>query len=259
MVQQVRAPLGSALALLLSLSTLSTLFARELLIAGIVVTIGLLAWGWPRLLELPAPRSATFLIAASGLSALGVGWLLNTELSLEVPISVVMAIVFFLCIMREMLRPSRHRLTLSLSGTVVGCLFSLLCVTWLQAFSLAQASPWRADALFASLTLGLCASLAVLALPGSGKARVPGSIIAGAVMCSLMATVFTSPILTILLCGAMGAVVAGVAVSTHYLMVRVIAAYDNAGYAAVGAAPVAVAGVAVLLFMRAGIQWLGLG
>ena len=50
-----------------------------------------------------------------------------------------------------------------------------------------------------------------------------------------------------------GLALAGIALSAHYLLARVIAAFDAPGFFAVGAAPLAISGIAVMMFVRIGM------
>ncbi len=253
MIQQVRAPLGGALALLLSISTIAGAWSEYVLIGAIILIVLLLAIGWPRLLDLPAPRSASLIIGASGLGALAVGTLLNQALNLEVPIAMVMATAFFLAILREMLRPSRTRLTLSLSGTVTGSLFSVLAVSWLQASAVAHTAGASGLSLLTAITMGLAAAMVTLCLPGSGASRIPLTLVSGALACAGIAFLLGLGVLGALMSFGFGLAIAGISLSAYYLLARVIAAFDAPGFFAVGAVPLAITGVAAMLFVRIGV------
>src|SRR5690625_7850586 len=78
-----RAPLGAALAMLLSVVSLTGAHSAVLMAGAIGVLSVLLAISWPELLELPSPVGTRLVMGASGIAGAGLALLTGQERSEE--------------------------------------------------------------------------------------------------------------------------------------------------------------------------------
>ncbi|GAB2540147.1 hypothetical protein [Brachybacterium huguangmaarense] len=240
----MRAPLGAALAVLVALSVLA---ASPLLVA--VVTCGIVvmvAMGWPELLELPSRRGTRAVMVLTGIAGVAMALWSPGSFSPVEGIATVAALGVFASFVHQMLRPDRSDLTASLTGTASGALLTGLSACWVQASALiatdaAQRSELAACAVILAVVLALLApplhpvvtsSVAVLAAIGTAAVLLPAA--GTALLPSLVA----------------GAVIGAGTAATHRLLSSLLLAREPVPSLTVAAAPVATAGVVVLLVAR---------
>jgi len=125
--------------------------------ALLAVAVVVFAIGWPRLLGLPSPRTSTVVIAASGLSAIGlVAW--REDFGILAPVVGFAVLAAFIAEMAR--RDGRPRLVESVAGTVMGAVVAIAATGWV-----AVGSSRPALALIVTAATTLAAACAATALP----------------------------------------------------------------------------------------------
>jgi len=107
---------------------------HPLVLAAVIVLLALaLAFGWPRLLELPVPLGAFVVVALGGAGGAGVVAAAHGEPYLrELPVVVALAVL--LTFVNEMARQDgRARLLDSVAGTITGVLVAAAGAGWIAA------------------------------------------------------------------------------------------------------------------------------
>jgi len=124
--------------------------------ALVAVAVVVFAAGWPRLLGLPSVRSATIVIAASGLTAVGlITW--RDDFGLLAPVVGLAVLGAFIAEMAR--RDGRPRLVESVAGTVMGAVVAIGATGWI---ALGESRPALALIVTAATTLATaCATTAV--------------------------------------------------------------------------------------------------
>lgn len=238
-----RAPLGAALALLLSVITLTGPLS-PLLMAGAVALLGLLiGLSWPELLELPSPRGTRIVVSGAGIAGALVTVLAPERISPVTGILIVCACGVLGAFGHQMLRRDRHELTASLTGTVAGVFVTAIAACWVIGQSAAEAQG--STTLVTAVTVGLAATLLLDATPLPTAARFPLAVLAGAAVTVGLACVLGG--LAPLVAAAVGAVVAVAACCTHLLLGSTLVAREPGASLAVAGGPVATVGVVALL------------
>lgn len=272
MTPTVRAPLGAALALLLALVSLVGPLAPGAMLAATIAIVVLTAIGWPSLLELDSPLGTRIVMILAGTTSAVLGLLAPGALSSTESIAAACALGIFGSFAHQMLRRERTGLTASLTGTVAGSVLTALAGCWVRAqmdatqLDATQLDATQLDAthlgtgpsLVTAGALGLAVALLLLTLPLRGTAAVPLAILGAAVTTAAVATAVAglsalSPVPALLVGAAIG--LGGA--SSHALLGSALAARRSVPALAVGAAPVATAGVIVLLGLRVLAHLLG--
>lgn len=130
------------------------------LVAVVVLLALALAYGWPRLLDLPVPLGAFVVVALGGAGGAGVVAATRGEPFLR-DLPVVIALAVLLTFVNEMARQDgRPRLLDSVAGTVTGVLVAAAAAGWIAAVRMPGGS-------------GLVVAGAVALFLGSAAAAVP--------------------------------------------------------------------------------------
>lgn len=240
-----RAPLGAALALLLSVVSLSGTISPVLMAATVALLSLLIGLAWPSLLELPSPGGTRLVVAGTGI--LGA---LITVLAPErfTPISgvvMVCAAGVFASFVHQMLRAERRELTESLTGTVAGVFVVGIAACWVIAQTGATAAG--AGMLVTAISAGLAGTLLLNSTPLPTTLRFLLSTLVGTAVSAVLAVTLAgvSPLLAV---GA-GLVTAIGASSAHLLVGSSLVAKEPIPSLAVAAVPVATVGVVAHLIV----------
>ncbi len=211
--------------------------------AGVLVAVALLAWGWPRLLDLPSPRGTTATVAAGGAAAVAAVALTDTEprlrwLALALAGSVVAEFVHQLA-----RRDGRPRLVESVTGSVWGVMALAGLATMIAVpETVAQASGvvlWAA-----AVTTALAAQL----LPLPGRVTFPVGALAAALVGGLLGGAFAADtVLAGLLAGGLSA---AVALMVHRTLAVLPAAARAPGWVALAVAPLATSAMVAYVVLR---------
>lgn len=241
-----RAPLGAALALLLTVITL-TGHLSPLLMAIAVALVGLMVGlPWPALLELPSPLGTRIVVSAAGAASSLITVLAPERISPVTGILIVCAGGVLASFIHQMCRPVRDGLTASLTGTVAGVFVTSLGASWVIAQSQVQVEgmSWLVTAVAA----GLAATLLIDATPLPTVVRFVLAVLAGAGTCLALTTQLGGLDGLDLLPGVvLGLVVAVGASCTHLLLGSTLVSRRPGPTLAVAAGPVATVGVVALL------------
>lgn len=234
-----RAPLGAALALLLSVVSLTGALSPVLMAGSIGLLSVLLAIAWPELLELPSPVGTRVVVAASGIGGATLALLAGQDISAMSAIVMVCACGVLASFVHQMLRRSRHQLTASLTGTVAGVFIAVLAACWVLAQ--AQAVADGTTGLITALTAGLAAALLLNTLPVHALPRLILAVAAGTAVTVLVASSLTG--LGLLLPLAIGLVVSISANSAQLLLGSSLVSTEPVPSLAPAAGSVATVGV----------------
>lgn len=234
-----RAPLGAALAILLTLVSL-TGPASPALMAVAVGALALLAGiGWPNLLELPSALGTRIVIAAVGIMGAAVAVSVPERFTPVSGILMVCAVGVFAAFVQQMLRAERRELTASLTGTVAGVFLSGTAACWVIAQ--AEAVELGREGLLASIAAGLASTLLLNVTPLPSRARFVLSIVVGAGVTAVLTTALGGIALPFAIgAGLLTAIGAG---CTQLLVGSSLVAKEPLPSLAVGAVPVATIGV----------------
>lgn len=234
-----RAPLGAALALLLSVVSLTGALSPVLMASCVALLALLIGIAWPDLLELSSPLGTRVVVAGTGI----VGALL-TVLAPErfTPISgvvMVCATGVFASFVHQMVRRERRELTESLTGTIAGVFLAGIASCWVIALS-GAVTDGRTGVITA-LATGLAATLLVNTTPLPSAVRFALSVLLGTAVTTVLAVTLTG--LAPLMAAGVGLVTAIGASATHLLVGSSLVAKEPAPSLAVAAVPVATVGV----------------
>lgn len=243
MTSPERAPLGAALALVVALVSLSG--APLLMIAMVAVLVVFTAVGWPVLLELATPKGSAAVIAFSGLLTLA---LVTITAGSAPPLRITAisaAIGTLLAFIHQMQRRTREGLTASLTATVAGTLVAVSSSAWLIV--LVDAPQRGALPLVAATAVGGAVALLIAASPlSAGPACVLAALLSGGATLAVgLAAAPDGPLGLAVLAG-LGAVVGIASASAHVLLASLLRSHEPLAVLAVGAVPLATAGVIAL-------------
>lgn len=244
MTSPERAPLGAALALVVALVSLAGAPAPILMVAvGAVLTV-FTALGWPALLELATPKGSAAVIAVSGLLTL-VLVVLTADDAPPLRVAAISAAVgTLLAFIHQMQRRSREGLTVSLTATVAGTLVAVSASAWLIA--LVDAGQRGTLPLVTATAVGTAVALLIASSPlPAGPACVLGALLGGGTTFTvgLAAAEGTQALIAL---GAVGAVAGLASASAHVLLASLLRSREPLAALAVGAVPLATAGVIAL-------------
>lgn len=234
-----RAPLGAALALLLSLVSLTGALSPLLMALCVAALALLIGVAWPDLLELPSPAGTRVVIAGTGILGALVGFIAPERISPISAVVMVSAAGVFASFVHQMLRPDRQRLTASLTGTVAGVFVSGIAACWVIAQS--GAAETGSTGQITAIAAGLCATLLLNCTPLPSVLRFVVSAAIGAAVTAALALLLGGavPLLAI----GIGLVTAIGASCAHLLVGSSLVAKEPAPSLAVAAVPVATVGV----------------
>ena len=213
-------------------------------IAGVLALVALaFAWGWPRLMSLPAPGGSSIVLGLAGLGTVlavyatpSAPWLRN------VPLVLAMGVV--LAFVNELLRSDdRPRLVESLTGTVAGVVVVVSTAGWLAIAKTSGGEPFVAMSAAA-----LAIASAVAAIPFYGWPSFGLTVLVGTGAGAIAARLLPGPGLA---AGVVVGFVCGLLVaSVHMLLARVPSLRGVPGGLAASAAPIAISGVLVYAVAR---------
>ncbi len=215
-----------------------------MVLAAVVVLLALtLAYGWPRLLDLPVPLGAFVVVALGGAGGAGVVAATSDQPYLrELPVVVALAVL--LTFVNEMARQDgRPRLVDSVAGTVTGVLVAAAGAGWIAAVR-TPGGPGLVVAGAVALFLGSAAAAVPfggwLAVLVTSAAAIAGGGAAGAVM----------PRIDPVTGGVIGLAVGLLVAVLHALFDRVPALERRWASVAALVLPVSVSGIVVYVIGR---------
>ena len=234
-----RAPLGAALAMLLTVVSLTGAHSPVLMAGAIGVLSVLLAISWPELLELPSPVGTRLVMGASGIAGAGLALLTGQEVTGPTAVVMVCGAGVFAAFVHQMLRRDRHRLTASLTGTVSGVFIATISACWVLAQ--AQAVADGATGVVTAISAGLAGALLLNTLPVGALARLLLAVVGGTGVTVLVAASLTG--LNPLLMVGIGVVVTVSASSAQLLLGSSLVSAEPVPSLAPAAGSVATVGV----------------
>jgi iron complex transport system permease protein len=238
-----RAPLASMLGILLAVAAVAGGGLSDLLVAAcVLLVVLLLALGWAPLLDLPDRRGTTVVLGLVGLGTTAAtvadGIAGTTTIT-----ALATAFGIFLAFAQQMVRHERSRLTESLSGTVLGVLLVASSSGWVAAEQSA-----REPALLVAAAGALAAAHLVLSLPPRPVLRTALAVLAGTAVAT--GTALLTGQLPVVLAALLGAALSTTAAALHFLLSPSPRADEPRAVLAGAAAPVALAGLLVLVTGR---------
>lgn len=240
-----RAPLGAALALLLSVVSLTGTISPALMAATVALLSLLIALAWPTLLELPSPGGTRIVVAGTGIVGALVTVLAPDRLTPVSGVVMVCAAGVFASFVHQMLRAERRELTESLTGTVAGVFVVGIAACWVIAQTGATAAG--AGMLVTAISAGLAGTLLLNATPLPTILRFLLSALVGTAVTAVLAVILAG-IAPLLAAGA-GLVTAIGASCAHLLVGSSLVAKEPVASLAVAAVPVATVGVVAHLMV----------
>lgn len=211
--------------------------------AGALVSVALLAWGWPHLLDLPSPRGTTATVASGGAAAVIAVALTDGEprltwLALALGGGVVGEFVHQLA-----RRDGRPRLVESVTGTVWG-LASLAGLATMVALPQTPAAVDGVVVWAASVVVALAAAL----LPLPTRSTLPIGVVAGTLVGGLLGGVLDADtVLAGLVAGGLSTVVA---LLVHRTLAVLPPASRAPGWVALAVAPLATSAMVAYVALR---------
>ncbi|GAA4522398.1 hypothetical protein GCM10023160_10750 [Brachybacterium paraconglomeratum] len=240
-----RAPLGAALALLMSVVSLTGTISPALMAATVALLSLLIGLAWPTLLELPSPGGTRLVVAGTGILGALVTVLAPERFTPISGVVMVCAAGVFASFVHEMLRSERRELTESLTGTVAGVFVVGIAACWV----IAQTGAVAADAgmLVTAISAGLAGTLLLNTTPLPTAVRFLVSTLVGTAVTAVLAVTLAG-IAPLFAVGA-GLVTAIGASSAHLLVGSSLVAKEPVPSLAVAAVPVATVGVVAHLLV----------
>lgn len=246
MIASARPPLGAAMAILLTLVTLSGGIGPAAMAALMILASVMIAGGWPDALELPSPYGTRVIVAGVGIvSALLTLATASSKHSLW-GVLIAGALGVFAAFVHQMFRPHRLGLSVSITGTVAGAMLTAVSGAWVLAQSLAHTALTLG--VLTACAGGLAIALLVCATPVRRLVRLLVAVVASAAVTSALAYSLGGMDWWI---GALVGIVVGVGASgVHLLLDSVLPAGEPLSSMTTAAAPVATVGVVALLLVK---------
>jgi iron complex transport system permease protein len=246
MIASARPPLGAALAILLTLVTLSGAVGPAAMAVLVVLLSVMIAAGWPDALELPSPVGSRVIVAGTGIvSAVLTLATAATKHSLW-GVLIAGAMGVFASFLHQMFRRRRDGLSVSLTGTVAGAMLTAISGAWVLAQALAG-TPLTVGVLTACGG-GLAIALLVCAVPARKLVRLVAAVVLAIVATAALASALGGMDWWV---GALVGAVVGIGASgVHLLLDSVLPAEEPLSSMTTAAAPVATVGVVALLLVR---------
>lgn len=211
--------------------------------AALVAVVLIFAWGWPRLVALPAVLGSSVVVAVSGVGAIAAVYKSMTEPWLR-SVPLVLAMGIFLAFVNELARPDdRRRAVDSLMGTVTGVVLAVVSAGWLAADRSEHGSK-----VVVVTGIAIAVASVVAAIPVYGWSSFSLTVFAGLVGAVALGR-FVVDVRTLATL-AVGLVAGLVVASVHMLFVRLNTLRFASGSLAVVVIPIAVAGPAVYAIAR---------
>ncbi|GAA4360858.1 hypothetical protein GCM10023145_36700 [Angustibacter luteus] len=213
------------------------------LVVAALVTVGLLAWGWPALVDLPSPRGTTTVLALAGTAAVLSVALADAEPRLEWLALALAGAVVAEFVHQLLRRDGRPRLVESVSGTIAG-------VVVLGSVSAVLALVDAPAGAAGVLTWAVCVAVALLVLlaPVSSRLIMGLAMVVAAAVGALLGTALDDG--TALAGAVCGGLCAAVALVLHRLLSVLPAAGRAPGWLALSAAPLASSGMVAYVVLR---------
>ncbi|WP_394216978.1 hypothetical protein [Brachybacterium vulturis] len=234
-----RAPLGAALALLLTVVSLTGALSPVLMAASLALLALLIGIAWPGLLELPSPGGTRVVVAGTGIVGTLVTVLSPERISPLTGVVMVCATGVFAAFVHQMVRAERRDLTASLTGTVAGVFVAGISASWIIAQSAAVEAG--TTGMITAIAAGLAATLLVNSTPLPPVPRFLLSALSGVGVTMVLAVSLAG--LGPALAAAIGLVTAIGASCAHLLTGSSLVAKEPLPSLAVAAVPVATVGV----------------
>ena len=240
-----RAPLGAALALLLSVVSLTGTLSPALMAATVALLSLLIGLAWPALLELPSQRGTRLVVAGTGILGALVTVLAPERFTPISGVVMVCATGVFASFVHQMLRAERRELTESLTGTVAGVFVVGIAACWV----IAQTGAITAGAgmLVTAISAGLAGTLLLNSTPLPTTLRFVLSAFVGTAVTAVLAVTLAG--VSPLLAAGAGLVTSIGASSAHLLVGSSLVAKEPVPSLAVAAVPVATVGVVAHLLV----------
>lgn len=240
-----RAPLGAALALLLSVVSLTGTISPALMAATVALLSLLIGLAWPALLELPSPRGTRLVVAGTGILGALVTVLAPERFTPISGVVMVCATGVFASFVHQMLRAERRELTESLTGTVAGVFVVGIAACWV----IAQTGAITAGAgmLVTAISAGLAGTLLLNSTPLPTTLRFVVSALVGTAVTAVLAVTLAG--VSPLFAAGAGLVTSIGASSAHLLVGSSLVAKEPVPSLAVAAVPVATVGVVAHLLV----------
>jgi hypothetical protein len=213
------------------------------LVAAALVTVLLLAWGWPALVDLPSPRGTTTVLALAGTAAVLSVALADAEPRLEWLALALAGSVVAEFVHQLLRRDGRPRLVESVSGTIAG----VVVLGSLSAVLALVDAPAGAAGV---LTWAVCVAVALLVqlVPVSSRLIIGLGIVVAAAVGAVLGTVLDDG--TALAGALCGGLCSAVALVLHRLLAVLPAAGRAPGWLALAAAPLASSGMVAYVVLR---------
>lgn len=240
-----RAPLGAALALLLSVVSLTGTLSPALMAATVALLSLLIGLAWPALLELPSQCGTRLVVAGTGILGALVTVLAPERFTPISGVVMVCATGVFASFVHQMLRAERRELTESLTGTVAGVFVVGIAACWV----IAQTGAITAGAgmLVTAISAGLAGTLLLNSTPLPTTLRFVLSAFVGTAVTAVLAVTLAG--VSPLLAAGAGLVTSIGASSAHLLVGSSLVAKEPVPSLAVAAVPVATVGVVAHLLV----------
>lgn len=238
-----RAPLASMLGILLAVAAVvGGPFTKYLVAACVLVAALFLALGWASLLDLPDQRGTAVVLLLVGLGTTA-ATLADGIQGTSTITALATAFGIFLAFGQQMLRRERSRLTESLSGTVLGVLLVASASGWVSAEQAA-----REPVLLTAAAGALAAAHLALSLPLRPVLATVLALLGGAGVAA--GTALLTGTLPVLVAAGLGVALAAIVAAVSFLLAPSPRADETRSVLAGAAAPVALAGLLVLVTGR---------
>ncbi|MFC7456620.1 hypothetical protein ACFQS2_05430 [Brachybacterium sp. GCM10030267] len=234
-----RAPLGAALALLLTLISLTGPLSPVVMATFVALLTVLLGIAWPGLLELRSAVGTAVVMAGTGIAGAVIVSAPSDRIAPMTGIVMACAVGVFASFVHQMLRRDRRDLTASLTGTVAGVFAAGVAACWVLAQ--AQAAAEGRAALVSAIAAGLAATLLINATALPAGLRFVLSAGAGAGVTAALASALLAVSLPLAI--GLGLVVAIGGSCAHLLAGSSLVAREPVPSLAVAVVPVATIGV----------------
>lgn len=210
------------------------------LLAVSALLVGLLAWGWPVLLESPTRWCSTVVIAASGVGGVMVAWRTMGEPVLRYLPFVIAGALVMAFLAEMMRRDGRDRLVESVSGTVAGAFMAAAGGAWIAT---ARSIGGPGLVVIAAIAMTVAAVVAALPVARDSIGSAVSVVLAGGAGAGASAFVVGVSAVSGLIVG----VVAGLTVLVVRLLLAKLPPVRNRG-AGIAAAVIPVAAGAMAVF-----------
>lgn len=213
------------------------------LAAAAVLVVGVLAWGWPMLVDLPSPRGSSTVVGIGGAACVA-----SVALSREEPLLQWLALALAGAVVLEFVhqlarRDGRPRLVECVTGTLAGVVVLASMSSWL---ALPRTEVQAGGVLLVAVPVAV--GLAVQALPVPARLASVAGVVAAALLAGLVAGLLPQPTV---LSGLVTGLVAGtVAMMLHRLLAVLPPAGSPPAWLSLALAPLASTGMVSYVVLR---------